>query len=74
MIFYITLCGCKLALYSDVIYSFDWKSAINTMVVLKMQCVIVYLARDIPAFVLYCVYGGSRSSLRIEFMMRDRYT
>ena len=27
---------------------------------------IVYLARDIPAFVLYCVYGESRSSLHIE--------
>ena len=27
---------------------------------------IVYLARDIPAFVIYCVYGESRSSLLIE--------
>ena len=27
---------------------------------------IVYLARDIPAFVMYCVYGESRSSLLIE--------
>ena len=27
---------------------------------------IVYLAQDIPAFVLYCVYGASRSSLLIE--------
>ena len=27
---------------------------------------IVYLARDIPAFVMYCVYGASRSSLLIE--------
>ena len=27
---------------------------------------IVYLARDIPAFVMYCVYGKSRSSLLIE--------
>ena len=24
---------------------------------------IVYLARDIPAFVMYCVYGESHSSL-----------
>ena len=29
-------------------------------------CVIVYLARDIPAFVMYCVYETSRSSLLIE--------
>ena len=27
---------------------------------------IVYLARDIPAFVMYCVYGESRSYLLIE--------
>ena len=27
---------------------------------------IVYLARDISAFVIYCVYGESRSSLLIE--------
>ena len=27
---------------------------------------IVYLARDIPAFVMYCVYGESCSSLLIE--------
>ena len=27
---------------------------------------IVYLARDIPAFVMYCVYGESGSSLLIE--------
>ena len=27
---------------------------------------IVYLARDIPAFVTYCVNGESRSSLLIE--------
>ena len=39
----------------DVIHSFDWKSAENTMVVFKMHESIVYLARDIPAFVMYCV-------------------
>ena len=27
--FYFARCVCKLALYSDVIHSFDWKSAIN---------------------------------------------
>ena len=27
--FYFARCVCKLALYSDVIHAFDWKSAIN---------------------------------------------
>ena len=55
----------EIALYSDVIHSFDWKSAVeHDGGVLK--CVIVYLARDIPVFVMYCVYGTSRSSLLIE--------
>ena len=27
---------------------------------------VVYLARDIPAFVMYCINGESRSSLLIE--------
>ena len=31
-----------------------------------LKCVIVYLARDIPAFVMYCVNGASGSSLLIE--------
>ena len=31
-----------------------------------LKCVIVHLARDIPAFVMYCVYGASHSSLLIE--------
>ena len=31
-----------------------------------LECVIVYLARDIPAFVMYCVNGTFRSSLLIE--------
>ena len=31
-----------------------------------LKCVIVYLARDIPPFVMYCVYGESGSSLLIE--------
>ena len=30
------------------------------------MCMIVYLARDIPVSVMYCVYGASRSSLLIE--------
>ena len=31
-----------------------------------LKCVIVYLARAIQAFVMYCVNGTSRSSLLIE--------
>ena len=31
-----------------------------------LKCVIVYLARDIPAFVMYCVNGESGLSLLIE--------
>ena len=34
---------------------------------------IVYLARDIPAFVMYCVNGASRSSLLIEFTVSMIY-
>ena len=31
-----------------------------------LKCVIVYRARDIPPFVMYCVNGKPRSSLLIE--------
>ena len=51
-IFYFARCIRKIALYRDVIHSFDWKSAIEH----DVKCVIVYLARDIPAFVMYCIY------------------
>ena len=43
------------------IHSFDWKSQWWCL-----KCVILYLARDIPAFVMYCIYEASRSSLLIE--------
>ena len=56
---------CKLRYYGDVIHSFDWKSAVgHDGGVLK--CVIVYLASDIPAFVMYYIYGESRSSLLVR--------
>ena len=29
LFFYFAWCVCKIALYRDIIYSFDWKSAIN---------------------------------------------
>ena len=32
----------------------------------ELKCVIVYLARVIPAFVMYCVNGASCSSLLVE--------
>ena len=31
-----------------------------------LKCVIVYLERDIPPIVMYCIYGESGSSLLIE--------
>ena len=62
--FYFAGCVPKLLYYSDVIFSFDWKSAIEHDGGLK--CVIVYLARVIPAFVMYCVNGVSCSSLLID--------
>ena len=63
--FYFARCVRKLRYYGDVIQSFNWKSAAeHDGGVLK--CVIVYLARDIPPFVMYCVYGESGSSLLIE--------
>ena len=34
---------------------------------------IVYLARDVPAFVMYCVNGESGSSLLIESMIYNYY-
>ena len=62
--FYFARCVRKLELYSDLIHSFNWKSVVEHDGGVK--CLIVYLARDIPAFVMYCVYGESRSSLLIE--------
>ena len=53
-----------MAYHSDVIHSFDWKSVVEQDVVFK--CVKVYLARDIPAFVMYCIYGESGSFLLTE--------
>ena len=58
----------NLRYYSDVIHSFDWKSAIehdNMMVVFKM-CDSVPIPLVIPAFVMNCVNGASCSSLLIE--------
>ena len=57
-------CVRKLALYSDVIH-------IRLEIIRRtrwwcLKCVIVYLARDIPAFVMYCVNGASGSSVLIE--------
>ena len=52
----------KFALYSDVI-----RLEISRITGWWcFKCVIVYLARDIPAFVMYCVNGESGSSLLIE--------
>ena len=55
----------NLRYYSCVIHSFHWKSAIEHDSGACLKCVIVYLA---CAFVMYCVYGASCSSLLIESM------
>ena len=54
-IFYFAQRASKLRYYGDVIHSFDWKSGVE-----------VFLALDIPRFVMYCVNGKLRSSLFIE--------
>ena len=48
--------------YSDVIHSIRLEISRRTRW-WCLICVIVYLARDVPAFVMYCVYGAFRSSL-----------
>ena len=63
-IFYFARRTRKLRYYGDVIHSFDWKSAVEHDGGLK--CVIVFLVRDIPKFVMFCVNGKPRSSLFIE--------
>ena len=53
-----------------VIDSIHWKSAVeHDGGVLK--CVIVYLARDIPPFVMYYVHGESGSSLLRVYRLYD---
>ena len=54
----------KLHYNSDFVHSFYWKSAVEHDGGLK--CVIVYLARDIPPFRMYCANGKPRSSLLIQ--------
>ena len=63
-IFYFARHASKWRYYGDVIHSFYWKSAEHSGGLKKY--LIVYLARDIPPFVMYCVYGESGSSLLIE--------
>ena len=53
-------------LYSDVIHSFDWKSAIDTVEVFKMRDSVPSVRYSSISNVQYCVYGESRSSLLIE--------
>ena len=62
-VFYFARCVHKLRYYSDVIHLLEISHRTRWW---YLKCVIVYLARDIPAFVMYCVNGTSRSSLLIE--------
>ena len=60
-----TRCVRKIALYSDVIHSFDWKSAIeHDRGVYKMRDSVP--SATYSTLIMYCVYGASRSFLLIE--------
>ena len=63
-IFYFVRRTPKLRYYGDVILILLEISRRKGWQCLK--CVIVYLALDIPPFVMYCVNGKPRSSLFIE--------
>ena len=72
--FFFARCLRKLALYSDDIYTLIRLQINHRIRWWCLKCVILYLSRDIPAFVMYCVYGESRSSLLIESTDYDIYT
>ena len=58
-------CVRKIALYSDVIHSFDWKSAVeHDRGVYKMRDSVP--STTYSTLIMYCVYGASRSFLLIE--------
>ena len=64
--FYFARCVRKIALYSDVIRTLIRLEISRRTRWWCLKSVIEYLVQDIPAFVMYCVYGASRSSLLIE--------
>ena len=55
----------KLRYFGDIIHSFLLKFSRRTRW-WCLKCLIMYLARDIRPFVMYCVNGKLRSSLLIE--------
>ena len=63
VIFYFARSVGKFYYYSDVIHSFDWKSAVQHMVVFKMRDSVPSVRYSI--FVMYCVYKEFCSSLLI---------
>ena len=65
VIFYFPWRARKLHFYGDIIHSFYRKSAVEHDGGF-LKGVIVYLARDIRLFVMYCVNRKPRSSLLIE--------
>ena len=65
-IFYIARRAPKLRYYGDVIYILILLEISRRTQWWCLKCVIVYLARDIRPFVMYCVNGKPRSSLLIE--------
>ena len=54
------------ALYSDDVYTLIRLEICRRTRWWCLKSMIVYLTRDVPAFVMYCVNGESGSSLLIE--------
>ena len=65
-IFFFARRAPKLRYYGDVIYTPILLEISRRTRWWCLKCVIVYLARDIRPFVMYCVNGKPRSSLLIE--------
>ena len=64
--FYFARRAPKLRYYGNVIHSLILLEISRRTRWWCLKCVIVYLARDIRPFVMYCVNGKPRSSLLIE--------
>ena len=64
-IFYFARRARKLRYYGDVIATLIRLEISRRTRWWCLKCVIVFLARDIPQFVMYCVNGIPRSSLLI---------
>ena len=71
-IFYFARHAHKLRYYCDVIIILILLEISRRTGWWCLKCVIVYLARDIPPFVMYCVNGKPRSSLLIKHFKNEQ--